>query len=370
MVLNKYRFIVDNINDIIIEVNQDLLISYLNQTDKLKRGYEPYEMLNKHILTMFYPEDAFLFDEFIAPILTSKQEDYNSNNKPSIKIRLKVKDGGFIWGELLINPTYYNDQFSGFVGVIRDITLEMEHYQKLIETQKQLEDSIKLKDTLFSIIAHDLRGPIHNFIYYTEILSKKYDEMDDVKKKHLNQQLSNSVIKLNTLLENLLTWSQIQRGLFHLVRKPINAKELIAKALLQAEQLSTKKEIEIIPKYDGDWTINVDENMIDSTLRNLISNAIKFSNRNSKILVILEEDGSNVRIIVKDYGIGIPEDKIPNLFVLGSKIGRHGTEGEPSSGLGLIICKEFVERNKGILEVESKVGEGTQFIITLPKYYG
>lgn len=368
MVLNKYKFIVDNINDIIIEVNQDLFISYVNSTDKEKRGYESYEILNKHITTMFYQDDILLCNDFIVPIKNSKQSDFQ-NNKLSIKVRFVVKSGGYIWGELLIKPTYYDNQFSGFVGVIRDITLEMENYQKLIETQKQLEDSIKLKDTLFSIIAHDLRGPIHNFIYYTEILAKKYDSMDLDKKKNLNQQLSNSVIKLNILLENLLTWSQIQRGLFHLISKPIDAKVLIEKTISQAEQLSTKKDIEIIGKYDGDWTINVDENMIDSAIRNLLGNAIKFSHRNSKILVILEESGPNVRIIVKDYGIGIPEDKIPDLFVFGSKIGRLGTEGEPSSGLGLIICKEFVERNNGLLEVESKVGEGTQFIITLPKYY-
>ncbi len=368
MVFTKYRFILDNINDIIVEVNQDLLISYVNSTDKEKRGYEPYEILNKHISTLVYQEDVLLCNNFITPIKNSKQDDYQ-NNKLNIKVRLVLKGGGYIWGEILIKPTYYNNQFSGFVGVIRDITLEMENFQKLIETQKQLEDSIKLKDTLFSIIAHDLRGPIHNFIYYTEILSKKYDEMDVEKKKHLNQQLSNSVVKLNTLLENLLTWSQIQRGLVHTVFKPVDAKELIEKTISQAEQLSAKKEIEIIGKYDGDWSINVDENMIDSAIRNLLGNAIKFSNRNSKIFVILEDDIQNIRIIVKDYGIGIPEDKIPNLFILGSKIGRLGTEGEPSSGLGLIICKDFVERNQGKLEAESQVGEGTQFVITLPKYY-
>ncbi len=368
MILNKYKFIVDNINDIIIDVNHDLFISYVNSTDKEKRGYEPYEILNKHITTMFYQDDIQLCNDFISQIINSHQNDFQ-NNKLTLKARFVVKSGGYIWGELLIKPTYYNNNFSGFVGVIRDITLEMENYQKLLETQKQLEDSIKLKDTLFSIIAHDLRGPIHNFIYYTDVLSKKYDEMDNEKKKVLNHHLSNSVIKLNTLLENLLTWSQIQRGLFHLISKPIDAKALLQKTISQAEELSAKKEIEIIGKYDGDWTIDVDENMIDTVIRNLLGNAIKFSQRNSKILVILEEDGPNVRIIVKDYGIGIPKDKIDKLFILGEKVGRPGTEGEPSSGLGLIICKEFVEKNNGKLEVESQVGEGTQFVITLPKYY-
>lgn len=223
------------------------------------------------------------------------------------------------------------------------------------------------KDKFFSIIAHDLKSPFSALIGMTEILAEDSEDFSREERIKINNELHITAKNLFKLLQNLLEWSQMQNGIMAYNPQKINLIEIIKQ---NAEILGYKlksKNINIEYEKEKDVFVFADENMINSIIRNILSNAIKFSNKDSVILVLFKQINSEmIEISVKDSGIGIPENLIAKLFKIDEKVGRPGVDGEKSTGLGLLLCKEFVEKHGGTIWVESKEQGGSTFHFTLP----
>ncbi len=365
LINNKFRFYLERINDIIYDVDRNYIITYVNSSDYKLRGFQPSEVIGKNIKSQIHPEDLSKFElEFISFF-----EAYKKNQNlisPKYRLRLLRKDNTYFWVDISLSLGLFDNDFSGFIAVCRDVTKEVENYQKLFDAQEALQETLRQKDLLFSVIAHDLRTPIHNFIYFTDFLFEKYDELNNENREKLKQQMSNSAKRLNELLENLLTWSRFQRG--HIVPnfQLVKLSEVINRSYFAIEDVAKGKDISININCSEEFIANCDENMILAVFRNIFVNAIKFSYRGGKIDINVDTNQNYFVISVIDYGKGIHPDIIPHLFEVGSKIGTIGTEGEPSSGVGLTICKDFIEVHKGKIEVESELGKGSIFKIYLP----
>jgi signal transduction histidine kinase len=223
------------------------------------------------------------------------------------------------------------------------------------------------KDKFFSIIAHDLRGPIGNLTLFFDVVQENYQDNMDLKLKEFFNTVKSSVQQTYTLLENLLTWAQLQNGtlpfspavnsLYSLVDNNINL--LLARA--------NEKSIVVLNKLPKDLLLNFDSHMIDTVIRNLLSNAIKFTYPKGIIKICSSIKGNRLEISIIDSGIGMSQSDISRLFKIDVKHkSKEGTEGEKGTGLGLILCKEFIERHQGKIWVESETGKGSAFIFDLP----
>ena len=168
------------------------------------------------------------------------------------------------------------------------------------------------------------------------------------------------------MLDNLLKWSQAQTGNIQFKPERIELKPLIEDVVDLMQQNAISKNIQLSFYYTEELQIEADKNMIDTVIRNLISNAIKFTNQKGSIDVILIRNGQRAKIVVKDSGVGLNEDELSKIFSMDEKIVSKGTAGEVGSGLGLLLCKEFVEKNKGEIMVESEVDKGSSFAFLIP----
>ncbi len=263
----------------------------------------------------------------------------------------------------------------GYMGVSRDITEQKRAEAELIavhndlrDKNEQLKELNASKDKFFSIISHDLKNPFSILLGLAELLSMNVQKYDKAKTQGLVTRLYSSAQKLYTLLENLLTWSKVQRGLMECVPAKIDLHTLVEETIDLFTAQSEKKHIRLynaIPPGIEAWA---DESMVNTVLRNLISNALKYSNSDGLVHVCAEKSEQDFwEISVSDNGVGIPDYALPNLLRIDTHYTHLGTFGEEGTGLGLILCRELVEQNGGTLRVESKVDQGTTFFFTLPQ---
>lgn len=239
--------------------------------------------------------------------------------------------------------------------------------QELELTNVKLEMLNKQKDKFFSVIAHDLKTPFNNVIALTGLISESLASKEQESLLEYVTMLRNTTDKAMDLLMNLLEWAKSQTGNLKFIPGLIQPISIIQDVLaIYQESIRAKS---LIVKFDcnPDYEFFGDQPMIATVLRNLLGNAIKFSLAGGVIYLKVNRlaDGST-QFSVKDFGIGISSDLLPLLFVLGANTGRPGTRGEPSSGLGLMLCKDFVERHGGSITVESAEGKGSEFSFTIP----
>lgn len=222
------------------------------------------------------------------------------------------------------------------------------------------------KDKFFSIIAHDLKNPLYSIISLSDLLNQDYDDFDDKNRKEIIASLSTSSQNIYTMLDNLLTWARSQRGLIEINKELISINELIKTAISPYEAFAKNKNINIIHNIE-DIHFHVDKYMLGTVLGNLVNNAIKFSNPNSDILITNKVADNFIELSVQDKGVGMSPETIQKLFKIDSSFKTPGTNRESGSGLGLILCKEFVDKHDGKIFVESELNKGSIFTVTLPK---
>jgi signal transduction histidine kinase len=238
--------------------------------------------------------------------------------------------------------------------------------EELHNTNHELEKVNTTKDKFFSIIAHDLKNPFHAISGFSSLLKKSFDDLDDEKKKEFISMIESSSKSASALLENLLTWSRSQTNRIRFEPENIALQKIIENTFGLMEVTANKKNIALINTVSDTETAYADANMITTVIRNLISNALKFTNQGGSITVSAHKKGNETIISVADTGIGMPDHVAKKIFRIESQHTTDGTSGESGTGLGLIICNEFVEKNNGKIKVESQEGEGSKFIIHLP----
>ncbi len=249
----------------------------------------------------------------------------------------------------------------------RDIISE-QNTQLNIQNQ-QLAEMNASKDKFLSILAHDLRNPFNSILGYTDLLTNNFDEFELSKIKEIILSISSSATRGFELLTALLDWSLINANKMEWLPEEINVEFVCKEAIEMLHPFSEQKQIHIsLEHIDNEAAYCFsDLNMLRTVLRNLLSNAIKFTQTNGTVILKVQSLENDVEITVADTGVGIANDDLQKLFRIDANYKTLGTANEKGSGIGLLICKDFIEKNGGQIWVESKVGIGSQFKFTLPK---
>jgi PAS domain S-box-containing protein len=244
--------------------------------------------------------------------------------------------------------------------------------RKLAESEIKLKNELlqtvnSEKDKFFSILAHDLRGPLSAFVEATKIITEEVQNMSIEEIKDITLSMTQSATGIYSLLENLLEWSRLQRGVMNFTPEKLNIKSRFDVCISVLSESAKKKGIVIETSVNENLEINADKHMFDTIVRNLISNALKFTKSGGIVSIsAFYQKENSIEIKISDTGIGMTPELINKLFRIDEKTSRPGTDGEPSTGLGLLLCKEFIEKHGGKIRVESEVGKGTTFAFILP----
>ncbi len=255
-----------------------------------------------------------------------------------------------------------------YIAILKDVTQRKKALIALKESEKNLQETNISKDKFFSIIAHDLKNPFNNIIGFSELLLEDYDSYSKSKIKKILGWIYESSNQGFSLLENLLNWSRSQTGRLTCNPETFNIVQAILKEVELLKKTAIKKNIELVLPINDNLYVLADENMMRTVIRNLVSNAIKFTQAGGKVEVNIEKCKlkAELKISVIDNGVGISEEAMYDIFKIDKNTSTLGTDNETGTGLGLILCKEFVEKNNGTLHVKSKSGEGSVFYFLLP----
>jgi len=237
---------------------------------------------------------------------------------------------------------------------------------EITKTKEQLETAILEKDRFFSIIAHDLRSPFNGFLGLSKLIVEEIEYLSKEEVKDLTLSIKNSAESLYALLENLLECSRIKRGKISFNPVEMDLSLLIKNNISIIKANLINKELSLYDSIESGLSVYADANMLNAVVRNLLSNAVKFTRRGGSIYITALKSTGRALVTIKDTGIGISDKYLSNLFNVTQKTSQPGTEGESSTGLGLILCKEYIEIHKGKIWVESQLGQGTAFHFTLP----
>jgi len=238
---------------------------------------------------------------------------------------------------------------------------------KLLVLSEDLKTINESKDKFFSILAHDLRSPINGFLGLSGILADDLTAFTESQIKEMALAMKTSATNIFNLLNNLLEWSLVQRGFIAYKPEEINLTNLIAEVINSSKTEIDSKGLNIINLIDKEYSFTADSHMISIVVRNLIMNAIKFTKSGGQITIWIHEKAENwLSFSIQDNGIGMSPEISSSLFKIAESINRKGTLGEPTTGLGLVICKEFIDKHKGTINVESTEGVGTIFTVNIP----
>ncbi|MFY9152304.1 MAG: PAS domain-containing sensor histidine kinase [Prolixibacteraceae bacterium] len=374
---------------LVLMFNKRLLMEIESHEEKFSKAF--YHSPNAYILSRFPDGQIFEVNEGFCKIsgydiseimgktiynliLYGKEEDLLSVNHEisssgkilGRELQFRKKSGQIITGLFSAEIITVNNE-KCIISVINDITERKLTEEILKESESSLRKLNATKDKLFSIIAHDLRNPFFFMIGYSEVLKKQVKELDSNTIEKYAGIINSAAVKTFGLVENLLDWAKIQQGKMFFNPSDIGLKKMVDDVFNLLKENADNKEIEFFNHIPDHMLVFADQNMLKTILRNLISNGLKFTNNNGFIDIGTIENENEIRIIVKDNGIGIKPENISQLFQATSNQTTRGTENEKGTGLGLILCHEFVSKHGGQIEVESELGIGSVFSFTLPK---
>ena len=324
-------------------------------------GYAKNELIQFTWADLTHPEDLAADVEQFTRVVACEIEGYSMDK------RFIHKNGHLVYTHLAVQCLRNPDQsINYFVAIIIDISDRKKAEEELSRLNKELIELNAEKDKFFSIIAHDLRSPFNAFLGLFRHMEEELPSMqlDEIQK--FTHELSKSAVNLYQLIDNLLDWSRMSRGLIEF--KPIyfSLKPKLLERLETIMQAADKKEIIVEVNVQEDLIVFADEYMTTGILRNLLSNSIKFTPRGGRIIIRARSlTNKQLEISVKDTGIGMNKKIISNLFCFNELASRKGTDGELSTGLGLMICKDFVAKSGGSLWVESEESKGSTFYFTI-----
>jgi len=330
-----------------------LLAGCTSEKDLL--GKSDFDFHPHHLAQQYYNDEQAIMDkgekllDYEEQVINKKTGELHWN----LSSKVPVRDAG---GKVI-----------GLAGINRDITARKKTEEEINLKNELLVTFNAEKDKFFSIIAHDLKGPLSAFLDATQILTKEIQNMSLEEIKDITINMKDSASNIYGLLENLLEWSRLKRGMMNFNPEIINVKRITTECLKVLKESASKKEIKITSYLPDNIEIYADSHMLETVVRNLVSNAIKFTPKSGEIsLTATATEGNTIEIKVSDNGIGMPGALIYKLFLLNEKTNRLGTEGELSSGLGLLLCKEFIDKHGGKIWVESEEGKGSTFSFTIP----
>lgn len=359
--LEKLSIVVSETDNAIIIMDSKGNLEWINDglTKLYGFNYEQFitEAGNNILEFSQNPEIKNIFNKCISE---KKSIDYISHEK--------TRSGNRLWTQTTLTPILDKDnEVIKLVAIGSDITI-IKQAEKEIAMQR--DDLVKLnaaKDKFFSIIAHDLKNPFSVLLSVTASLSEGFDDLSETEKNLSINKINKSVILLYNLLENLLQWSMSQTGRLKYSPEKTNLYLLVFHNISLLKMNAEKRNIKIINNLEETLYVFVDTDMINTVIRNLVSNAIKFNVDGGRIEINALQKNSMIEIEIKDTGIGLTDEDIDKLFRIDVKNTSIGSGNkEKGTGIGLIICKEFVEKNDGQIRVSSEKGKGSKFSFTVP----
>ncbi|MEI6138378.1 MAG: ATP-binding protein [Mariniphaga sp.] len=319
-------------------------------------GISAHGMVGKNMFELFPTEFAAKMtrDDWAVisegnPIVI--REDLNGRNYLTMKFPISKKGRNLL------------------AGYVIDITERYQAEQEINGKNLELQQINATKDKFFSIIAHDLRGPLAGLMGLAQIMAEDLSSLTMSEIQGIAVDMKNSATNLFRLLENLLNWVRMQKGQITFTPEIIRMLPVIVESVEILCEPAKNKGIKIEIEVPEDLEVYTDKNIFGTIVRNLVSNAIKFTHKGGHVLIsAFTGKDREVRISIQDTGIGMDQEMIDNLFRIDVKTNRKGTEGELSTGLGLLLCKEFVEKHGGLLQVESEEDKGSVFYFSLPSH--
>jgi PAS domain S-box-containing protein len=349
----RFRTLVENANDLVMRFDRKHRHVFVNSASQQVLGISPQEFIGKTHQEMGFPDDlCLMWEEEMDKVFESGIADVID-----FSIQAKGRDTDFEWQ--LIPEFNTEDEIPYLLAVARDVS-------KRTMSEKALEEALKTKDKFFSIIAHDLRNPFGSL----RTLSEYLQSSEDLTKEEIQEFaeiIHASACQGYDLLENLLEWSRTQRGNIKWQPQEFDLVELIDSNIKLIKANIHKKQIHLNFQADKSHYVFADKYMIDTIIRNLLANAVKFTYMNGNIDIILLEQTKHYCVSIKDDGKGITKENQTKLFDLDNQYSSVGTAMETGTGLGLILCKEFIDTNNGKIWVESEGGKGSCFSFTVPK---
>ncbi|MBK6605068.1 MAG: PAS domain S-box protein [Leptospiraceae bacterium] len=328
-------------------------------------GSDSDELTNIEFLNFIFPGDKEFYEENMNRLNSGKIKLF------AIELRFIKKDGSLIWTHVTCVPLWNkDDKIRLNIRILIDITHRKKNEEELNQNLKELENLNNTKDKFFNIIAHDLRNPFSGIMGIAELLENQVmsdnSEFAEYLIKYLKMIQTSSKSAYN-LLENLMQWAKSQTGEIRINAREIYLKNLVDASINIISSNAFQKNISVECEILSDEKVFADESIVNTILRNLLTNAIKFSYPNGKVIVSSNAKGEFLEISISDFGVGIAPNNIEKLFRIDSKFINPGTKNEKGTGLGLILCKEFTELHGGEIRVKSEIGKGSTFTFTLPK---
>lgn len=332
--------------------------------------------LNKGFADMFYYtreeaigrpiNDLIVSDEFKEQG-TDATDKVASGQPVYLETVRRRKDGKQIDVAIIGNPVDMKGTgHLSVIGVYQDISERKRAEEILRKSEQNLRDLNADKDKFFSILAHDLRNPFNSIIGFSEVLIDRIKQKDPEGMEKFAQQILQSAKNTYELLTNLLAWARLQSGKMELNNEVVNLNSVLDESLMLFSENAADKSITLMRKTTPGIQVDADRTVLGTIMRNLINNAIKFTNPGGKVTIGSDMKNNEVLIWVRDTGIGMSEQMLEDLFDPGKNTSRTGTGGEPSTGLGLLLAKEFAEQQGGRLWAESTEGSGSVFYFSLP----
>jgi len=349
----KYRTLAENLPELIFRFDRAFKCLYANKALEkfLQHKREPYA--GKKLSHMGFPKS---FEDLLIKLLIEVKQ-----SRVILETNFDLKEDNYAYSfSIQLIPEYGIDHHHGtYLVICHDIT-------ELKITERRLHELNATKDKFFSIIAHDLRNPFTSLIAFSEMIYKNASRLSTEKIENFAMRMNDSARQAFTLLENLLHWSKMQTGVLKPELEQLNAVELLYEIKHISSAIAMTKGVEINIEEGSSGRILADKQMMDTVLRNILANAIKFSYVNGNIELKARDHQENVVFSVKDSGVGISKENIELLFRTDRNFSTTGTQHEKGTGLGLKLCREFVEISGGSIWLESEPGLGTTIYFTIP----
>jgi len=356
----KYQDIVELLPEAIYETDIEGKLTYVNSHGLNLLGFTYEDFLKGvNVKDIISSDEHSRIEENRARVLGNQfinRFEYTCISNDGIKIPLSIN----------AVPIIVDGKAVGIRGVAIDMSENKKAEASLIKYADDLEALNASKDKFFSIVAHDLKNPFQGLLGFSDFLHNDYDSLtEDEKKEYIGYIRSISRNAYN-LLDNLLQWSRLQTGRFEVVQVRLNLFAELNSVIELLISNALRKRISLLNYVDKKIFIKTDSNMLNSVLQNLISNAIKFTNKNGEVRIESDISDGFVTVKIIDNGVGMSEEEMGKLFKIDQHLSSVGTMNETGTGLGLLLCKEMIELNGGKILVESDAGKGSEFSFSLP----
>jgi len=386
----QYRTLIENAHEAII-VTQDDMLKFVNAATERISGYSRRQLLSIPFLKFVHPDDRETVQEHYLRRLQGEEEltpydfkivDVQGNHKwlrnndvviewegrpATLNFLTDITDQRMAEEGLRSYQEHLEDLVEARTTALQEEVAERRRVEEqLREANEQLRQANDSKDTFFAIISHDLRTPFTTLLGYAEMLT---EHRDSLSQDHLNEgiwEIRRAAQRLYDLLENLLTWARLQRGNMEHHPAEFSVSAYVQENLKLFQSMAEQKQISLTSTVSESMTAYADAHMMHTVLRNLLSNALKFTPTGGKVKVMARKIPPFVYITVADSGIGMHVEEIDRALRPDKRVTKAGTAGEKGTGLGLHLCRELVEQNEGNLSVESVPGKGTMFTFTIP----